>query len=91
MYFGPSHNPRLSIGYRNQVEVDANGVTHILDGVEEYRNTCREGTWNSLNKYADDLRERGVKIGFFSSTPQGGGVALVSRFKIISNSKFRFL
>lgn len=80
MYFGPSHNPRLSIGYRNQVEVDANGLTHIIDGVEEYRNTCREGTWNALNKYADDLRERGVKIGFFSSTPQGGGVALVSHF-----------
>lgn len=77
MYFGPSHNPRLSIGYRNQVEVDANGLTHIIDGVEEYRNTCREGTWNALNKYADDLRERGVKIGFFSSTPQGGGVALM--------------
>ncbi|KAG8926435.1 hypothetical protein FRC01_008871 [Tulasnella sp. 417] len=77
MYFGPSHNPRLSIGYRNQVEVDANGITHILDGVEEYRNTCREGTWNALNKYADDLRERGIKIGFFSSTPQGGGVALM--------------
>jgi glycosyltransferase involved in cell wall biosynthesis len=77
MYFGPSHNPRLSIGYRNQVEVDANGITHIIDGVEEYRNTCREGTWNALNKYADDLRERGIKIGFFSSTPQGGGVALM--------------
>ncbi|KIO17230.1 glycosyltransferase family 4 protein [Tulasnella calospora MUT 4182] len=77
MYFGPSHNPRLSIGYRNQVEVDANGLTHILDGVEEYRNTCREGTWNALNKYATDLRERDVKIAFFSSTPQGGGVALM--------------
>jgi len=30
-----------------------------------------------LNKYATDLRERQVKIGFFSSTPQGGGVALM--------------
>lgn len=78
MYFGPSHNPRLAIGYRNQVEVDANGRTHIIDGIEEYRKTCREGTWNALNKYATDLRERNVKIGFFSSTPQGGGVALVS-------------
>ncbi len=78
MYFGPSHNPRLSIGYRNQVEVDANGRIHIIDGIEEYRKTCRDGTWNSLMKYANDLRERNMKIGFFSSTPQGGGVALVS-------------
>ncbi|KAG9002961.1 hypothetical protein FRB94_003432 [Tulasnella sp. JGI-2019a] len=77
MYFGPSHNPRLSIGYRNQVEVDANGKIHIIDGLEPYRKTCREGTWNSLLKYSNDLKSRHVKIGFFSSTPQGGGVALM--------------
>jgi hypothetical protein len=28
-------------------------------------------------KYADDLKDRKVKIAFFSATPQGGGVALM--------------
>jgi len=77
MYFGPTHNPRLSIGYRNEVEVDAAGKIHILDGLEFYRKTTRDPTWNSVLHYAKDLRERNVKIGFFSSTPQGGGVALM--------------
>jgi len=29
-------------------------------------------TWNAVIKLADELREKKVKIGFFSSTPQGG-------------------
>ncbi|KAG9078413.1 hypothetical protein FS749_009557 [Ceratobasidium sp. UAMH 11750] len=77
MYFGPTHNPRLSIGYRNEVEVDAAGKIRLLHGVEYYRNTTRDPTWNAVMHYAKDLRDRGVKIGFFSSTPQGGGVALM--------------
>jgi len=46
MYFGPTHNPRLSIGYRNEVEVDAAGKIHILDGLEFYprRRGTRRGT-----------------------------------------------
>lgn len=31
-----------------------------------------ERTWNAVIKLADELREKKVKIGFFSSTPQGG-------------------
>ena len=27
-----------------------------------------------MNKLADELREKKVKIGFFSSTPQGGAL-----------------
>ncbi|KAF8751454.1 Glycosyl transferases group 1 [Rhizoctonia solani] len=72
MYFGPTHNPRLSIGYRNEVEVDAAGKIHLLDGLDVYRKTCRQPTWNAVMHYANDLRDRGVKLGFFSSTPQGG-------------------
>ncbi|KAG9125417.1 hypothetical protein FRC07_007692 [Ceratobasidium sp. 392] len=77
MYFGPTHNPRLSIGYRNEVEVDAAGKIHILDGVEYYRKTTRDPTWNAVMHYVEDLKKRNVKLGFFSSTPQGGGVALM--------------
>ncbi|KAF9069834.1 trehalose phosphorylase [Rhodocollybia butyracea] len=77
MYYGPGNNPRLTIGPRNQVTVDAAGKIHLLDDLEEYRKTVGSGTWNAINKLADELREKNIKIGFFSSTPQGGGVALM--------------
>jgi hypothetical protein len=77
MYFGPGNNPRLEIGPRNQVAVDAGGKIHLLDDLEEYRKTVGLGTWNAVVKLADELREKKVKMGFFSSTPQGGGVALM--------------
>lgn len=72
MYFGPNNNPRLVIGPRNQVAVDAGGKIHLIDDLEEYQKTVGEGTWNAVNKFADELREKKLKIGFFSSTPQGG-------------------
>jgi alpha,alpha-trehalose phosphorylase (configuration-retaining) len=77
MYFGPVNNPRLVIGPRNQVAVDAGGKIHLLDDLEEYKKTVGTGTWNAVVKLADELREKKVKVGFFSSTPQGGGVALM--------------
>ena len=72
MYFGPGNNPRLSIGPRNQVTVDAAGKIHLLDDLDEYRKTVGKGTWNAVIKLADELREKKIKIAFFSSTPQGG-------------------
>ena len=72
MYFGPGNNPRLSIGPRNQVAVDAGGKIHLIDDIDEYRKSVHKGTWNSVIKLADELREKKIKIGFFSSTPQGG-------------------
>ncbi|KAF7322862.1 Trehalose phosphorylase [Mycena chlorophos] len=77
MYYGPNNNPRLTIGPRNQVTVDAAGKIHLIDDIEEYKKTVRPGTWNAVIKLADELREKKIKIGFFSSTPQGGGVALM--------------
>jgi hypothetical protein len=76
MYFGPN-GPRLEIGARNQVAVDAGGKIHLIDDLDVYKNTVSKGTWNSVTKMADELREKKIKIGFFSSTPQGGGVALM--------------
>ncbi|KAL1680875.1 trehalose phosphorylase [Schizophyllum commune] len=77
MYYGPNNNPRLTIGPRNQVAVDAGGKIHLIDDIDEYRKTVGPSTWTAVNKLADELRERQIKIGFFSSTPQGGGVALM--------------
>jgi hypothetical protein len=72
MYYGPGNNPRLAIAARNQVAVDAGGKIHLIDDLEEYRKSVGEGTWNCVIKMADELRDKKVKIGFFSSTPQGG-------------------
>ena len=72
MYYGPGNNPRLAIAARNQVAVDAGGKIHLIDDLEEYRKTVGESTWNCVIKMADELRDKKVKIGFFSSTPQGG-------------------
>jgi alpha,alpha-trehalose phosphorylase (configuration-retaining) len=72
MHFGPGNNPRLYIGPRNQVAVDAAGKIHLIDDLDTYRNSVGEGTWNAVVQLADELREKKVKIGFFSSTPQGG-------------------
>ncbi|KAI0702342.1 trehalose phosphorylase [Cytidiella melzeri] len=77
MYFGPGNNPRLSIAARNQVAVDAGGKIHLIDDLSEFQKTVGKGTWNSVIKLADELREKKIKLGFFSSTPQGGGVALM--------------
>ncbi|KAF9533447.1 trehalose phosphorylase [Crepidotus variabilis] len=77
MHFGPNNNPRLAIGARNQVMVDAGFKVHLLDDLAEYQATVGPKTWNAVTKLADELREKKVKIGFFSSTPQGGGVALM--------------
>jgi hypothetical protein len=77
MYFGPGNNPRLAIGPRNQVLVDNGGKAHLIDDIDEYKKTVGPRTWNAVIKLADELREKKIKIGFFSSTPQGGGVALM--------------
>ncbi|KZT11205.1 glycosyltransferase family 4 protein [Laetiporus sulphureus 93-53] len=77
MYFGPGNNPRLSIAPRNQVAVDSGGKIHLIDDLDEYRKTVHKGTWNAVIKLADELREKKIRFAFFSSTPQGGGVALM--------------
>ncbi|KAI6095127.1 hypothetical protein F5141DRAFT_1273899, partial [Pisolithus sp. B1] len=68
MYSGPNNNPYLMIGPRNQVTVDAGGKMLWLDVYLESVGQC---TWSAVNKVADELRERKVKIGSFSSMPQG--------------------
>ena len=40
----------------------------IVDSLEDYRSSVREPTWNALHKYAKILREKHIKIAFFSSS-----------------------
>lgn len=76
--FGPGGNPCLCIGFRNQVLPDIGGKVRLVSSLDEYRQTIMaQGTWNAVMKYATKMRERKIKLAFFSSTPQGGGVALM--------------
>jgi alpha,alpha-trehalose phosphorylase (configuration-retaining) len=58
------------------VQVDSGNHIHLAT-IDDFENTVGAGTWNSIMKYATDLKERNVKIAFISATPQGGGVALM--------------
>jgi hypothetical protein len=75
--FGPGNNPSLSIGFRNRVEPDIGGRIELVTCLESYQKTVHEGTWNSVLKYANELKKCKTKVAFFSATPQGGGVALM--------------
>ena len=89
MHFGPNHNPALAIAFRNQVMPDAQGALKLVEDLREYKATVHKGTWNTVLKYAYELKgykdgqTKGdpqcppTKIAFFSATPQGGGVALM--------------
>lgn len=76
MHFGPNFAPLLQVGYRGIVDIDSNFHARILT-VENFRTTSAETTWNSMMTFVESLKSKGTKIAFFSSTPQGGGVALM--------------
>lgn len=75
-YFGPSLSPLQQVAYRGIVEVDSGGSVHIL-ALEDFRKSCSVSTWDSMMKYVLALKKAKTKVAFFSSTPQGGGVALM--------------
>ncbi|KAF1983444.1 glycosyltransferase family 4 protein [Aulographum hederae CBS 113979] len=76
MMFGPNYQPRVVVGYMNQVEVDSSGMSHMAS-LEQYRKSVSQATWDATTMYAESLKKSNTKIAFFNSTPQGGGVALM--------------
>ncbi|KAG7409726.1 Trehalose phosphorylase [Fusarium oxysporum f. sp. rapae] len=76
MYFGPSQAPLLQVGFRGLVQTDV-GFRAYLTTVQNYKDTCGASTWETMMTYAEKLRCDKTRIAFFSSTPQGGGVALM--------------
>ena len=76
MFFGPTGQPRLQVGFQNEVEVDV-GEHVRLATMDMYKLTVHLNTWLAAMHYAKDLKSRKVKIAFFNTTPQGGGVALM--------------
>lgn len=74
--FGPNGQPRLTVGFQNEVNVDSAGYAQ-LTRVEDYEQSVSKATWNATMKYVNSLKQGEKKIAFFNSTPQGGGVALM--------------
>jgi hypothetical protein len=74
--FGPSLVPLLQVGWRGVVQTDAGFRAHLTT-VQNHKDTCSNATWETMLTYAKKLRGNKTKIAFFSSTPQGGGVALM--------------
>jgi len=58
------------------VEIDAGFQAQILRA-EDFKTTCGDATWQAMMQFVTSLKAKGTKIAFFSSTPQGGGVALM--------------
>lgn len=77
--------PLLQVGWRGAVQVDS-GFQARLNTAEDHRNTVSAATWKSLMHYTRELKDKKLRIGFFSSTPQGGGVALM-RHALVRLSK----
>jgi alpha,alpha-trehalose phosphorylase (configuration-retaining) len=75
-FFSPAMLPHLHVGWRNVVEIDAGYHIHIAT-MDDFRKTVGIGTWNAVMKYATELKEKKARFAYFSSTPQGGGVALM--------------
>lgn len=75
-HFGPSLSPLLQVGFRGVVKTDASFRANLLS-LDDYKSTCGQSTWDAMMHYRQKLRGRNIKIAFFSSTPQGGGVALM--------------
>ncbi|ERT03363.1 hypothetical protein HMPREF1624_01676 [Sporothrix schenckii ATCC 58251] len=76
LHFGPSLVPLLQVGWRGIVQSDAGFRAHLTI-LQNHKDTCGPSTWSSVALFAKHLRANKIKIAFFSSTPQGGGVALM--------------
>ncbi|KAJ3039723.1 hypothetical protein HDV00_011955 [Rhizophlyctis rosea] len=72
----PGNIPRVSVGFKHQVEVDGAGKIRMVD-MEDYERTVSDETWRILMKLAERTKSQRLKFAFFNSTPQGGGVALM--------------
>lgn len=66
----------LQVGFLGLVEVDTAYHVRIADQ-NDFKKTVSDRTWSAVQYYADEIKRRKVKVAFFSSTPQGGGVALM--------------
>ncbi|KAG0632656.1 hypothetical protein HOY80DRAFT_1116434 [Tuber brumale] len=66
--FCPDHNPALAICFRNNLIPDAEVAVGLVEDLQEYKDTVHESTWNTVLKYAYELR--GYNDGQTNGDPQ---------------------
>lgn len=67
---------RIRVGYRHEVEVDANSRISFCS-LEDYKPFISDETWEELLCTSKLVKSKSKKIVFINSTPQGGGVAIM--------------
>lgn len=75
-YFGREDQPRVYVGWENKVLVDCEGHAQI-SSKKDFQDSVSSQTWQATMRYVESLNRTSVRIAFFNSTPQGGGVALM--------------
>jgi len=73
-FFGVGNVPHLEVGSDGMVEVDIGFHMHVAS-TADFKSTVTLQTWSLVQRYAEDLKKRNVKISFFSSTPLGRAIA----------------
>ncbi|GLA93918.1 hypothetical protein AtubIFM57143_000771 [Aspergillus tubingensis] len=68
--FGIGHVLHNHINFDGSVDVDRGYHVHLASA-EDYEKTVDPATWSLAQYFAQDLREREVKVAFFSMTCQG--------------------
>ncbi|KAE8402064.1 hypothetical protein BDV37DRAFT_273132 [Aspergillus pseudonomiae] len=68
--FGVGHVLQENIGLGSLVEVDRNFRVRLAN-LEDYQATVTAQTWSIVQHYAEELKQRNVKIAFFSLSSQG--------------------
>ncbi|GLA31633.1 hypothetical protein AnigIFM63326_010313 [Aspergillus niger] len=68
--FGIGHVLHNHINCDGSVDVDRGYHVHLAC-LEDYKKTVEPATWSVAQHYAQDLKEREVKVAFFSMTCQG--------------------
>ena len=75
LLFAPDFIPRIDIGFRNRVIVDRDCIS--LLSKEDYKFITSSKLWVSLLEHSTYIKKNNIKISFFNSTAQGGGVAIM--------------
>ncbi|KAJ3148003.1 hypothetical protein HDU89_005077 [Geranomyces variabilis] len=68
--------PRIVVGYRHRVEIDGNKKIHMMD-LPDYKRTVALHTWAVFQDVVKMTEKKKLRVSFFNSTAQGGGVALM--------------
>ncbi|KAF7729511.1 hypothetical protein EC973_004185 [Apophysomyces ossiformis] len=68
----PGNLPRISVGFRHEVEVDFDHQIHLVD-LEDYAETVCIETWRVWEEVSQTFKQRQLRVSYFNSTPQGGG------------------